>query len=265
MGSDLASFEVPLNPEDAAAIVVDTGPQVRGWVYALLGASDPALAREVHNAAGPRPFACSGLIGPRGIQPWIGRLVAGEAYCLRLCALTARVAAALEAALSRALAGDGVIRLGPAALRMARPPTVVQSSYRRLAESPPRSRWRLDFRSPTAFRQRVGHLPLPLPDLIVRSAADRWNAFCPDALRLDAGLLQTAEEALFPSQVDIRSRRVRLEHGAFVGFIGSAEFTPVGSLPVAATAQLGALFAYACYCGLGHGTTRGWGQVASRG
>jgi CRISPR-associated endoribonuclease Cas6 len=139
-----------------------------------------------------------------------------------------------------------------------------QSSYRELAASPPQGKWRLEFLSPTAFRQQTGHLPLPLPSCLFRSAFDRWNAFCPEPLRMEESLLPSAEESVFPSQVEIRTRRVRREQGSFVGFTGRVELTMVRPLPPEAASQLTALLRFLTFAGVGHGSTRGWGQVELR-
>ena len=292
----LSSFSVglrPLNP--GLAVTQDTGVKVRGLFYELLKEADEGLATSIHELNGAKPFTCSALLGPSGrtergragVHPGGGRpettkitppatsrtrasaLLGDRPYRLRFAALSSETAEALWHALFERQAARRPIALGPLAFRIERLAMASErdywaqaATYQQLARCPPRDTWRLRFRSPTAFRQRTGHLPLPVPACVFGSALQRWNAYCPEPLRMDEALLETVAEAVFPSHVDIRSVRVPLEHGSFIGFVGRADFTAVQPLPDEVLAQITALAEFLYFAGAGHGTPRGWGQVA---
>lgn len=266
----IASFSLTLEPLNPGAPVPDeTGISTRGLLYHLLGNVNPAVAAGVHEGDGPRPFTCSSLIG-RHRRADDGRaLLAASPYRLRYTALNSAVADVLSEALFRAYALGEPVRIGALEFRIRRVITASEqdywaraTTYDALLEIEPRTQWRLAFRSPTAFRQQFGHLPLPLPHSIFRSALTRWNALCPAACAIEDETLARVAETVFPSAVSVRTVSVALEHGHFVGFVGRADLQAVRPLPDQHARRLTALAEYLYYCGAGHGTPRGWGQVA---
>jgi len=266
----LASFRVRLEPLGAGEpITEDTGVKARGLAYDLIGEANPDLARRLHDSSGPKPFTSSMLLGRHARGPKGEALLSEGPYHLRYTALNEEVADALSATLYRGQATGGEVRIGSLPFRIRRVITASEEDYwaqaRRyqdLAGAAPRNHWRLSFKSPTAFRQSTGHLPLPVPHCVFGSALDRWNAFCPAKLRMDNELRDTIWQTVFPDHLQLRSRRVDLGHGGFVGFVGRADFTPVARLDADDLAKVTALAEFMYFSGTGHGTTRGWGQVA---
>lgn len=266
----IASFALtlePLNP--GAPLPAETGISTRGLLYHLLTGANPAAAATIHEDNGPRPFTCSSLLG-RHRRGDDGRpLLADGPYRLRYTALTSALADVLSEALYRAYALGDPVRIGALEFRLRRVITASDqdywaraTTYDTLLGGEPRALWRLAFRSPTAFKQQFGHLPLPLPHSIFRSALSRWNAFCPAACAIEDDTLARVTEAVFPSALSVRTVSVPLEHGPFVGFVGRADLQAVRPLPEDHVRKLTALTEYLYYCGAGHGTPRGWGQVA---
>jgi CRISPR-associated endoribonuclease Cas6 len=266
----LASFNVRLEPSTPGLVgAEDTGTQARGLFYDLIGSTDPALSQAVHEANGPKPFTCSALIG-RLERDGEGRMLLGSGpYGLRFTTLTQAVTDALSAALYQRYATGEPTSLGPLQFRIRRVVTASEEDYwgraaryEDLLACPPRSLWRLSFRSPTAFRQQTGHLPLPVPTCVFRSALERWNAFGPASLRLNDDLEARLAEAVFPSFVDVESRKVTRRQGRFVGFCGRVDFEAIRKLPQEQLSALTALAEFLYFSGAGHGTPRGWGQVS---
>lgn len=234
----LASYLItlePLNP--GLPITQDTGVKARGLLYDLLAEGDASLATEIHDSNGLRPFTCTALLGRNDRGPHGEELLGSGAHQLRYTALNGAIAEALWKALERRHADACPLELGPFRFRIRRAVTGKSgdswgqsSTYARLAQCPPRDTWRLSFRSPTAFRQETGHLPLPVPVRIFGSALDRWNAFCPPDLQMAPDLLQVVSEAVFPAHLEIKTRTVGLEHGRFVGFVGRVDLVAVRTL-----------------------------------
>jgi len=259
MTDALAEFRLELQP--LADGLACGGEQVRGLVYALLEAADPALSAAVHGIEGPKPFTCSGLISETGEQPWTGPVAAGRSYAIRLTALSGDVAEALEGELAQRVDSGEPLLLGRTPFRALGEAQVGRSSYRELAQMPPRAKWAFSFQSPTAFKQRHGQLPLPMPARIIGSAFSRWNGFCPEVCRMEEDVLEAVEESVFPSRLRIETRLVRLKRGAFVGFTGDVELGSVKPLSPETAARITALAHYVHFSGVGHGVSWGFGQT----
>lgn len=268
----LASFHVRMEPiEPGRGLLGDTGIQARGLAYDLFAEADARLAQKLHDADDLKPFTCSRLLGRRERGPHGEDLLAADTYRLRYTALTEEVADAFSQALYRRQATGDAIELGGAPFRVRRVVTASEEDplaravrWADLAQVPPRDTWRLSFISPTAFRQHAGHLPLPLPESLFGSCLDRWNAFCPQEMRVEDDFREVVRSAIFPVSVDVRTQRVPLRYGCFVGFTGRADFTAVTKMGARSQGIATALMEFAHFCGAGHGVTRGWGQVAVR-
>jgi len=266
----IASYLLALQPLEPGAIVTgNTGVMARALLYGLLGQADPALWVECHESDGPKPFTCSMLMG-RLAKDHAGQLRLGEGpYRLRFTALTEAVADALSTTLYRVYATGTEVTLGSSRFRLRRVITASEeqfwaraSTHETLLGTPPSTRWRLCFHSPTTFNQQRGHMPLPVPVSIFRSALATWNAPWSKAPPLRDDLLQFVNESVFLDRVDIRTRPFPLEGTTAAGFIGRADLRAMTELPGDVLTQMNALAEYLYFSGVGHGTPRGCGQVA---
>ncbi|MBO3457351.1 CRISPR-associated endoribonuclease Cas6 [Aetokthonos hydrillicola Thurmond2011] len=121
----------------------------------------------------------------------------------------------------------------------------------------------LEFLSPTSFRRKKHHFPLPLPFNIFQSYLRRWNDFSNLPVETD-DFLAWIDEHVIISRHQIASQKVLAgKQGAVTGFTGSIEL----SLAKTASKQpdyqrlFYALASLAPYCGTGHKTTFGLGQT----
>jgi CRISPR-associated endoribonuclease Cas6 len=121
----------------------------------------------------------------------------------------------------------------------------------------------LEFLSPTSFRRKKHHFPLPLPFNIFQSYLRRWNDFSNLPVEPD-DFLPWIDEQVIINCHQISSQKVLAgKKGAVTGFTGSVE------LGLARTAVQNpeyrrlfyALANFAPYCGTGHKTTFGLGQT----
>ncbi|MDJ0799736.1 MAG: CRISPR-associated endoribonuclease Cas6 [Calothrix sp. MO_167.B12] len=121
----------------------------------------------------------------------------------------------------------------------------------------------LNFLSPTSFRRKKHHFPLPLPFNIFQSYLRRWNDF--SNLPVEPNdFLNWIDEQVIINRHQISSQKVLAgKKGAVTGFTGAVE------LGLARTAKQNpdyyrlfyALANFAPYCGTGHKTTFGLGQT----
>lgn len=233
----------------------------------LLDERAPALAAQLHDAQGPKPFTCSELVGaaPAGqgqlLTPdgaaWLRFTGLAEPVSRWLLALAADPPAQVE--LDRQ-----TLRVAEATVDAAGHPWAGQITYQALCEEmlsrrvPPR-RLALRHVSPTTFRSQGVNIPAPLPYLVFGSLLARWQAFSPVAVSPDA--LRYAQEMMALARYRLHTQMVRLEErGERVGFVGESEFVLLNRDRYWGNV-MALLAAYSDYAGLGGQTGMGMGQT----
>jgi CRISPR-associated endoribonuclease Cas6 len=121
----------------------------------------------------------------------------------------------------------------------------------------------LSFLSPTSFRRRKHHFPLPVPTNLFHSYLRRWNDFA-DTKYDQNDFLEWVEDAVIILRHHLQSiKTVAGKRGSVTGFTGAIEL----GLTKAAFSEpdYGQLFMalgrLAPYSGTGHKTTFGLGQT----
>ncbi len=121
----------------------------------------------------------------------------------------------------------------------------------------------LNFLSPTSFRRKKHHFPLPVPFNIFQSYLRRWNDFSNLPVDSDDFLAWIDQQVIINSHQIASQKVLAGKKGAVTGFTGSVEF---GLARTASQNQeyyrlFYALVNFAPYCGTGHKTTFGLGQT----
>jgi len=256
----LVSIVLLLEPQGEVEMPADLGRAVHAWFLERVREDAPELAKRLHDGQGLRPFTLSALRGGRR-----GQAKAGDHCWLRITALEAELAEWLLG-----VSWPEEITLGPVTCRLRgvtsdpqEHPWAGRTTYeallgRLLGAEEPEARVELQFASPTTFRTRGHHLPLPLPRLVFGSYREKWNAFAP--LRLPEAVLSYVEEQVVVARYRLRTRLVAFGEVRFVGFVGLCRFVALRRDPRwLRVVQLLADFAF--YAGTGHRTTVGLGQT----
>ncbi|MBF2027910.1 MAG: CRISPR-associated endoribonuclease Cas6 [Oscillatoriales cyanobacterium C42_A2020_001] len=121
----------------------------------------------------------------------------------------------------------------------------------------------LSFLTPTSFRRKGNHLPLPLPFNLFHSYLRRWNDFSGDAVDQD-DFLDWLDEGTVILRHHLQTAKVSAgKSGSVTGFIGSVQLglTAKAKQEPDFVQQWLALGQLAPYCGTGHKTTFGLGQT----
>ncbi len=136
-------------------------------------------------------------------------------------------------------------------------------SYSDLIAAAARLRYRLEFLSPTSFKQRVVHMPLPDPYLCFQSWWTRWHRFAPTEGSINVALLDIIRAHVAIAGFHLSSQLLRDEKRSLVGGIGRMTFIVRQSHKVEPDwwQQMASLAAFARYCGTGSKTTQGLGQT----
>ncbi len=229
-----------------AALVIllegETPPEplgLRGFFYALL----EEVAPEVHDQ-GENPFAL-GFGGREGAYWARVSLLREDLYSRlapRLFALEGR-----EARLGRPFRVRAVLQEGH--------PWAGVATYSRLFQGPGSRDLPLRFHSPTFFRRKGVHYPLPEPRLVLESLLRRLEAFGP--LKAPEGVREALLERTTVRFLEGRTQPARTEVDT-VGFVGRAVY----HLPRATEEEalwLSALGRFAFFSGVGAKTSLGYG------
>lgn len=237
---------------------------LHAWFLEQIRQIDPELSRQLHDDASEKAFTISGLDGsfvPSGHQL---RLQRGQLYRWTITALSQSVVQWLSQWMD---APPSVLELRDAPLTIQQikiaysPTTYAELAKRDYPEKPTVA---LSFISPTSFRSRGRHLPLPMPRNIFHSYLRRWNDLSNQPQIDQDEFLDWLDEHITILRHHLRSHKVAAgKRGSVTGFTGAIEF----GLTRAAhqTPEWVQLFytlgQFAPYCGTGHKTTFGLGQT----
>jgi CRISPR-associated endoribonuclease Cas6 len=123
----------------------------------------------------------------------------------------------------------------------------------------------LSFLTPTSFRRKGTHFPLPLPYNLFHSYLRRWNDFSQHPINADP-FLNWIDESVIILRHELRSLKVPAgKSGSVNGFVGAVQYglTAKAQHHAEFVNYFLALGKLAPYCGTGHKTTFGLGQTRS--
>ena len=268
----LLAVVLAVAPTEPVPVPAVLGRAVHAWLLKRVAGVDAALAQGLHERDEVRPFTCSDLVGGGRAQDGLVTLTPERGAWLRVTALSADMAQAVEVALPRPGEPLGLLEGVPLQVQAVYTdgeahPWAGRSSYAELLQghtlTPGPRPWgaTLEFASATLFRSEGQDVPLPVPSRVFGSYLARWNTFSPVTLPEEAR--RYAEECVTLGRYRLRSRLVSFERGAkgaHVGFVGRVGFRFRVGDPYW-TRILSLLAAYSFWCGTGYRTTAGLGQT----
>ncbi|NET47745.1 MAG: CRISPR system precrRNA processing endoribonuclease RAMP protein Cas6, partial [Merismopedia sp. SIO2A8] len=144
--------------------------------------------------------------------------------------------------------------------------TLPATTYARLSKLkvPNKPTLRLGFASPTSFRSKGHHLPLPIPRNLFHSYLRRWNDLSGRSPIEMTPFLDWIDQVVIIQNCQVRSLKVAAgKRGAVTGFVGAIELGLAQSASdIPKFVQLFyTLGHFSPYCGTGHKTTFGLGQT----
>jgi len=266
---DLLALTLTLKPLPAAV----GAPAPHWWGRAahalwldIIHQQNPALALAIHDGSDLRPYTLSNLMGRFSK----GRIAVDETYRLRITTLQPEISALLARAVTNGPLTPGQnVTLDYHGFRVAavvrdEGPWTGQADYETLAAAAlasagePRRRLTMRFASPTVFRSRKRHVPVPLPELLFGSLLRRWNAFSPIAFPDE--VQRYAEECLAIARYELRTRVVEMKNqGKRPGAVGEMSYVSI-CYDRYWMSVIHTLAAFARFGGAGAGVTLGMGQ-----
>ena len=236
---------------------------LHAWFLHQVQDSNPKLSAYLHDGQSEKAFAISPLNGK--LEPKAQNLIAkaDNIYTWSISALSKPVCDWLKNWCDRHpsildhYAGNFAITQ----ISINQPPTTYNNLWS--DSSNPEPRFTLAFLTPTCFRSKNHHLPLPIPSNIFHSYLRRWNDFAPEAFPQEE-FLAWIEQVVYITNYDLDCTKVAVaKQGYVTGFTGTVEFA--ADLKASQNSDferlLSALIKLAAYCGTGHKTTFGLGQT----
>jgi len=233
------------------------------WFLHQVRASDPQLSAYLHDGQSEKAFTISPLNG--NLEPTANRFIA------KADSIYTWTISALSNDLCEWLGGwynqppemvnlyNGNFEI--AAIAINQPATTYNNLWS--ASSNLERRFTLAFLTPTCFRSKKHHLPLPILSNIFHSYLRRWNDFAPEAFPQEE-FLAWIDQVVYITNYDLNCTKVAVaKQGYVTGFTGTVEFAVdfKASQNSDFESLLSSLIKLANYCGTGHKTTFGLGQT----
>ncbi|WP_066426887.1 CRISPR-associated endoribonuclease Cas6 [Anabaena sp. 4-3] len=234
---------------------------LHAWLLDQVRLTDPELSAYLHDGESEKPFTISALDGELVSSGKQLKLFANQTYRWYVTALSARVVQWLAQWLKN-LPSEVSLRNAPLQILTCNV-VLAPTTYAQLLNAEHGNNLSLRFISPTSFRRKGHHLPLPVPVNVFHSYLRRWNDFSGMPVNQDTFLAWVDEYVIITRHQIATMKVLAGKKGAVTGFTGAVEF----SLTKEAVEQsefcqlLYALGKLAAYCGTGHKTTFGLGQT----
>ena len=261
--TELVGLVFELTPRAADYLYPQYTTKLHAWFLDQVRQTNPELSAYLHDGQSEKPFSISGLEGELLAAGKNLQLKVEESYRWCVSGLSKPVVQWL-AQWVQAL--PEMIELRDASFlictcEIALAPTTYDELFSNAHSSS--TTLKLSFLTPTSFRRKGHHFPLPVPNNLFHSYLRRWNDFSTKPFDQDA-FLDWVEECVLIHHHRLETVKVAAgKKGSVTGFTGAIEL----GLASAASSQpefeqlFYALGQFAPYCGTGHKTTFGLGQT----
>jgi CRISPR-associated endoribonuclease Cas6 len=261
--TELLSLALQLQPQQDLTLPTNYTTQLHSWFLDQIRRIDPTLSAYLHDGQSEKPFTISALNSITTPQGKSLQFSLDQSYEWTITALSPEVVSGLQAWLKQTPT-ELQLRASTFTIKdwtfSQQPTTYAQLLPKTIPDSPSLT---LNFLSPTSFRRKGSHFPLPLPFNLFHSYLRRWNDFSDLSVDQDE-FLTWIDESVVILRHQLRSHKVSVgKSGSVTGFTGAIQFGLTRkSLQNTEFVQLFlALGQLAPYCGTGHKTTFGLGQT----
>ena len=261
--AELISLEFTVYPLFDCELYAQYTIGLHAWFLQQIRAKDAELSAYMHDGGSEKPFSISGLSGQFLCHSQSLQLQKSKSYRWRLTGLSQRVTQGIGAWLKE-LPDEIDLKNAPLAIEsvgLEQPAT----NYTKLLSAAKKETGSvsLSFVSPTSFRRKGHHLPLPLPTNVFHSYLRRWNHFTRKAVDQTA-FIEWIDQHVIVYRHNIESVKVAAgKQGSVTGFTGAVTYQldRQASEQPDFQALFYALVRLAPFCGTGHKTTFGLGET----
>jgi CRISPR-associated endoribonuclease Cas6 len=260
--TELVGLVFELEPMASASLYSQYSIALHAWFLKQVQQIDPKLSAYLHDGESEKPFNISALSGQLVAGGKQLKLEANQTYYWHLNALSQRVTQFLKLWLTNL---PETIELSGVSLQIKQVSIAhAATTYAQLLQSPrQQSVVNLSFISPTSFRRKGNHFPLPVPENLFHSYLRRWNDFSKMPVEQET-FVEWIDAGVIIHQHHLESMKVAAgKQGSVRGFTGaiSLGLSKAALANAEFTRLFYALAKLAPYCGTGHKTTFGLGQT----
>lgn len=234
---------------------------LHAWFLQQIQAFDPELSAYLHDLEQEKAFNISGLSGQFTSHSRDLQLQAGHTYQWHINAFSQRAVKGLARWLKQ-LPDTLELKNAPLQIQQVRLMNAPQT-YEDLAQVETGRNLSLSFLTPTSFRRKGHHLPLPWPTNVFHSYLRRWNEFSGQPIDQNE-FLHWIDEMVIIQRHQLETSKIAAgKRGSVTGFTGAVTYGLSGKARQHAghTQLFFSLGHFAPYCGTGHKTTFGLGQT----
>lgn len=259
--TELLTLAFELTTPQTTTIYPQYTTGLHAWFLDQVRQTNPQLSQQLHDEQAEKPFTISHLEGkltPVGTRL---QLHPHHPYHWYISALSPQLVEWLCQWLDN-LPPTIELRYAPLQIQSvtcALPPT----TYQKLWQTKSSRGLSLSFVSPTSFRRKKHHFPIPLPVQVFQSYLRRWNIFSSQAFDKD-DFLRWVDNHVLIVRHHLESVKVAAgKRGSVTGFTGAVEYglTKEATIKPEYVQLYKTLGKFAPYCATGHKTTFGLGQT----
>ena len=261
--TELIGLRLHLTPQHDAELYAQYTIALHAWFLQQIQRTHPHLSQQLHDHANEKAFTLSGLNGQFIATGQQLRLQQQQTYTWTITVLSKPLMDWLAQWLATL---PETLELRDASLQITHADIIhPATTYAQLAQlpCPPRPTLALSFLSPTSFRRKKAHFPLPVPNNLFHSYLRRWNDLSSIPIDPDS-FLEWIDESVIILRHRLESTKVAVgKQGSVTGFTGAIE--------MGLARNEGQISEYvdwfyrfghfAPYCGTGHKTPFGLGQT----
>lgn len=262
--TDMVGLELELSPTSDTYLDAQYAVRLHAWFLDRVRQTNPELSAYLHDGESEKPFTISGLEGNLLTSGKDFQLQANQTYRWYVTAVSQPVVQWLSQWVKQ-LPAAIELRNAPAlqirGCKIALSPNTYRELFQFQTNQSPTVK--LSFLTPTSFRRKKHHFPLPVPVNLFHSYLRRWNDFSGIPFEQESFLAWIDENVLIYRHRLESAKVAAGKKGMVTGFTGAIEL----GLATEAAKQphfvqlFYALLRLAPYCGTGHKTTFGLGQT----
>ena len=278
------STVISLTPTSAYPIFGALGRPAQAWVLSQIMLKRPQLAQGLHDANGSKPLIVSTLLDRYGHPFKAGDwLKQGQECWLRVSTIGEELSEVYLRNVLKKLPKSLALykmdfRVDGYSLNPHEHSWAGQTTFAEIAQDSQYAasarNVRMEFVSPTAFRNNGSDIALPIPGKVFRSLAEKWNTFCPETMQIQEMWPEFAEECILVNEMTavntVHWEFAEGTRGAATGFTGTVGFTLLPKIKIpkkwqpywdGADVVMQSLARFAFFSGVGHHSTIGMGQA----
>lgn len=280
----LSSILISLTSLSSHPILGTLGRPIQAWFLGQITRSNPVLVNKLHNEQRLKPYTVSTLLDLHS-RPWRpGSWVEpGELCWIRITSFDSELSELIETKFIKKLPKHLTthkmeFRVDDVATKRTEHEWAGTTTFSEIAQDAAlvsmENRVRMEFVSPTAFRNNGQDICLPISGQVFRSLWEKWNTFAPEPMHVHDFWPQFANDCILIDELTaINSTRWEFFEGtgrAATGFTGTVGFSLVPKNKVkqqwqeywdGANVVLQSLANFSFYSGVGYHATVGMGQT----